>query len=161
MVALVLTGSASGVDIRPLAKATGPDVVTAAGTAKIRIGDTSADLQSEHGMVQGPGDCAPRLPDQPAASPVLHDDRLVLLWASPPLHTPEGVGVGSAVSTLEQAYPDGTRLTAEQDYGFDGLLVPAGDHAYLFLHDQTIVQKLIVGSAEHAVLLFRDGFGTC
>jgi hypothetical protein len=161
-VALALTGCATDVEIKPLAGVADPDVVARDGTTEVRIGDTRADLEHEYGMTQGPGDCAPRLPEQPALSPVFRGDELVLLWADPPLRTPEGISVGSPVSTLDQTYPDGIELVAPaQEQRFDGLLVTGGDHAYLFLHDQSTVQKVIVGSAEHATLLFHEGFGTC
>jgi hypothetical protein len=139
-----------------------PDVVTPQGLARIEIGDARADLQRDHGLAQRPGDCAPRLPDHPSASPVFDDDRLVLLWADPPLRTPDGIAVGTPVTEVRSTHPDAEPLTAPPgSYRFDGLLAVNGDRAYLFLHDGDTVQKLVVGSAEHARALFHEGFGTC
>ncbi|QSB14981.1 hypothetical protein JQS43_00885 [Natronosporangium hydrolyticum] len=140
----------------------GDEVVTSTGLPGIEVGAPRVDLVRTQGLAQGPGDCAPRLPEQPAASPVFDDDELVLLWANPPLHTADGVAVGSPVDDVTASYPDAEVLTAPAEtYQFDGLLVPVDDHAYLFLHDGEHVQKLIVGSQEHARQLFSNGFGTC
>lgn len=140
----------------------GRQVVTSTGLPEIEIGASRADLVRDQGLTQGPGDCAPLLPNRPAASPVFEDDRLVLLWANPPLRTPDGVAVGSPVVALRAQYPDAEPLSAAPgSHQYDGLLVTVDEHAYLFLHDQQQVQKLIVGSAEHARRLFHEGFGTC
>jgi hypothetical protein len=167
LVVLGLTGGATALTPSPAAESPAagvadPDVVTPQGLAQIQVGDTGTDLERDHGLTQRAGDCAPRLPDHPAASPVFDNDRLVLLWADPPLRTPEGITVGTPVTTLEEIHPDGEHLNAAPGtYRFDGVLVADGTHAYLFLHDGTTVQKLIVGSAAHAQLLFDEGFGTC
>lgn len=138
------------------------EVVSYEGLADIRFGDARAELAHRHGMTQGPGDCAPRLPDRPDASPVFDDGELVLLWADPPLHTPEGVMVGDPVAEVHSAYPDAEALTAPSGtYQHDGLLATQQDRAYLFLHDGEQVQKVVAGYAEHARLLFHEGFGTC
>src|SRR6185436_18478234 len=96
----------------------------------------------------------PQLVDVPKVSPIFVDDRLVVLWAEPPMHTPEGLGVGSPVDRVRAAYPGGT-------YRFDGLLVTRGDRAYLFLHDTATVRKLIVGYVQYAKLLFDQGYSAC
>lgn len=138
------------------------DVVRDTGLATVELGATRAELAREHGLTQGEGDCAPRLPEYASASPVLADDRLVLLWAHPPLRTPEGLAVGSPVGDVRAAHPDAEELTAPPgSYRFDGLLAEVDDRAYLFLHDQERVQKLVVGYADAARHLFHDGFGTC
>jgi hypothetical protein len=140
----------------------GGEIVTAKGLPDIEIGSQRVDLVRTQGMAQGPGDCAPRLPTQPAASPVFDDNELVLLWADPPLRTPDGVGVGSSIADVTAHFPDAEPLTAPAGtYQYDGLIATVDQQAYLFLHDGEQVQKLIVGSAEHAQLLFEEGFGTC
>ncbi len=139
-----------------------PLVVDLDGLAGIRFGDPRDRLEQEYALTQRPGDCAPTLPDHPEVSPVFADDRLVLLWVHPPGRTPEGVGVGSPVDEVGRHYPDAQPLTAPPDSGrFDGLLVDVDDRAYLFLHDGETVQKLIIGYADYARLLFEEGFGTC
>lgn len=141
---------------------TAADVVSTEGLGPIRFGEAREDLEREHGLVQRSGDCMPRLPAYPSASPVLDGDRLVLLWAEPPLRTPDGLTVGSPVTQVRQAYPEAQELAAPpESFQFDGLLVPVDDRAYLFLHDQDRVQKLIVGYERHARLLFTESFGTC
>ena len=162
LVTLGLTAATVVTQSTPPVEVNDSDVVTAQGLADVQVGDTRAELARDHDMAQGPGDCAPRLPDHPAVSPVFDDDLLVLLWAEPPLHTPEGITVGTPVTTLQEIHPDAERMTAEPGtYRFDGVLAPAGAQAYLFLHDGRAVQKVIVGSTEHARLLFDVGFGTC
>lgn len=160
--ALALAGGARAMSTAPEPPAAGPALVTPQGVGELRVGDSRTELARDHGLTQRPGDCAPRLPDDPAVSPVFDQDRLVLLWADAPLRTPEGVGVGTPVDALAGTYPAGQRLPATDPYGFDGLLVPgAGGNAYLFLHDGTTVRKVIAGSADHARLLFHHDFGAC
>jgi hypothetical protein len=160
--ALALAGGARAVGSAPAPQPVGPGPVTPQGVGDLRVGDTRTDLARDHGLTQRPGDCAPRLPDHPAVSPVFDRDRLVLLWADAPLRTPDGVGVGTPVAALSATYPAGEQLPAPDEFRFDGLLVPgSGGNAYLFLHDGTTVQKVIAGSAEHARLLFHHDVGTC
>src|SRR5690606_19077567 len=111
-----------------------------------------ADLERDHGLTQGPGDCAPRLPDHPEISPVLdRDDRLVLVWVNPPLQTAEGIGVGTPVDVVRRVHPGAEELRAPPGtQRFDGLLVTVGDRAYLYLHDGAEVRKVIVGFADYA-----------
>jgi hypothetical protein len=157
-----LAGCTGTADPAPAAATESPEVVSYQGLGGIRFGDSRTDLASEHGMVQASGDCAPRLPSYAGASPVFDGDRLVLLWADPPLHTPESIAVGAPVATVDATYPGAEPLTAPPgSFHFDGLLVTSGDRGYLFLHDGTTVQKLIAGYEEHARLLFDEGFGTC
>lgn len=137
-------------------------VVTAAGLPDVRVGDTRTTLVHEQDLRQRPGDCSPRLPEYPSVSPVFDDDELVLLWADPPVRTPDGIGVGSPVDEVRAVYPDTEALRApEGSYQFDGLLADAGERASLFLHDGDQVQKVIVGYDAHLQRLFQDGFGTC
>lgn len=141
----------------------GTPVITADGLAGIEFGATRAALVERHGLRQEPGDCAARLPAQPAVSPVFDGDRLVLLWADPPVRTPEGLGVGTPVGQVRAAHPTAVELTAPSgSYRFDGILVPAqGDRAYLFLHDRERVQKLIVGYEPAAREFFAAGGAAC
>jgi hypothetical protein len=137
-------------------------VVSHQGLAGIRFGDSRAGLERDHGLTQAPGDCGPGLPSSPWVSPVFEDDRLVLLWAEPPVRTPEGITVGTPVGTARAAHPGAEKLAAPPgSHRFDGLLAAAGDRAYLFLHDGVTVQKLIVGYEEHCRRLFHEGFGVC
>ncbi|MGH3682231.1 MAG: hypothetical protein ACRDT2_18500 [Natronosporangium sp.] len=154
------TGTASPV---PHAQPTGgPQVVTQHGLAEIRFGDTRAALERDHGLVQEPGDCTPRLPEQPALSPVFDGDRLVLLWVDPPLHTPAGLAVGSPVETVRAAHASAEDLPAPVDpFQFHALIVTVDDRAYLFLHDRAQVQKLIVGFDRYARLVHQERFGVC
>lgn len=163
MFAAGLVGCTGTRDPVPTATAAGDrQVVSHEGLAGIRFGATRADLARDHGLIDAPDDCAPQLPSYPGASPVFDGDRLVLLWADPPLRTPEGIAVGSPVGAVNDAHPDAEPLTAPpESFRFDGLLVTSGDRALLFLHDGTTVQKLIVGYDEHARRLFHEGFGTC
>jgi hypothetical protein len=158
---LGLTGCADTADTAPLAA--DPAVIDHRGLSDIPFGADRAELERRHGLTQGPGACTPRLPDHPEVSPVFDDrDRLVLMWANPPLRTPRGIAVGTPVDTVRTAYPDAEQLPAPPGtQRFDGLLVPVDDRAYLFLHDGTEVQKVIVGYADYVRLLFDDGFGTC
>lgn len=139
-----------------------PDVVSHSGLATIELGSTRTELVRGHGLVQAESDCAPRLPAYPSASPVFDAGRLVLLWAHPPLRTPDGLAVGSPVDAVRAAHPDAEALAAEPgSYRFDGLLAVTGDRAYLFLHDQAQVQKLLVGYEEPARRLFHENVGAC
>lgn len=158
-----LAGCAGDTATRPLASGQAdPLVVSHEGVADIRFGDSRAELADEHGLTQGTGDCAPVLPDHPNVSPVFDQGQLVLLWADPPLHTPEGIAVGTDLATVRATHPEAESLSAPQEtYRFDGLLATEHDRAYLFLHDHSQVQKVIIGFAEHARLLFEEGFGTC
>lgn len=158
-----LVGAAGSGQPVPAATQLNQPVVTPDGLSGVEFGEDRAALTRDHGLRQGPGDCAPRLPEQPAVSPVLDRDRLVLLWADPPVQTSDGFSVGTPIAQVRAAYPQAEELTAPSgSYRFDGTLVRLdGDRAYLFLHDQQQVQKLIVGYEHHARLLFSDGFGTC
>jgi hypothetical protein len=163
MVAAGPAGCGEPGDPTPMA-ASVPDrhVVSHRGLAGIEFGDSRAELERDHGLVRASGDCGPRLPSYPDASPIFEDDRLVLLWADPPLRTPEGIAVGDLVSTVHDTHLRAEPLTAPPErFRFDGLLVTSGDRAYLFLHDGATVQKLIVGYEDHVRRLFHEGFGTC
>jgi hypothetical protein len=140
-----------------------PQAVSHLGLAGIRFGDRRADLERDHGLVQGTHDCAPRLPAYPQVSPVFEGDRLVLLWVDPPLGTATGVTVGDPVAHARDTHPEAEELTAPAgSFRFDGLIATVDeDRAYLFLHDHDLVQKVVVGFEEHARRLFHDGFGTC
>lgn len=171
-----LSGCTGTADL-PAAQPAGDDprVVSHLGLAGtgIQLGATREVLAREHGLVQDPGDCAPRLPEHPALSPVFEGDRLVLLWVDPPLRTPTGLMVGSPVAAVRAAHPEAADLPAPTvPYQFPGLIVPVAGaagpagpadaaHAYLFLHDQQTVQKLIVGYEQHARRLYHERFGVC
>jgi hypothetical protein len=138
------------------------DVVDFDGVPGIAFGDTEAQLTSR-GVVATPKDaCGPRVVGRDELSPVFAGERLVLLWAYPPVATPEGVGVGTSVAAVRAAYPGAIALTAPAgSHRYDGLLVTHGDRAYLFLHDGQQVTKTVAGYADQARLLFDQGFGAC
>lgn len=46
-----------------------PPVIDHRGVADIQFGDRRGELEQQHRLTQGPGDCAPRLPDHPHLSP--------------------------------------------------------------------------------------------
>jgi hypothetical protein len=158
---LGLSGCTQATEPEPVAA--DPAVIDHRGLPDIPFGADRAELERRLGLTEAPGACAPRLPDRPEVSPVFDDrDRLVLMWANPPLQTPDGIMVGTPVETVRDTYPDAQRLPAPPGtQRFDGLLVPVDDRAYLFLHDGTEVQKVIVGYADYVRLLFDEGFGTC
>jgi hypothetical protein len=123
---------------------------------------TAMDELTASGVVSttAPG-CGPTFTSMPNATPVFGEGTLVLIWANPPLHTPENVAVGTPVQTARNAYPGAVELPAASGK-FAGLLVTGPDDlAYLFLHDGTAVQKVIVGVERFARLLFDTGFGSC
>lgn len=132
------------------------------GLRDIEFGDTEQELTRRGVLTPAAAPCGPRLAGLATASPVFADERLVLLWMDPPLHTPEGVTAGTPVRQVRHIYPDATALTAPAgSYRYDGLLVRAGDRAYLFLHDGTSVRKIVAGYADYAQKLFHEGFGVC
>ncbi|MFY1689254.1 hypothetical protein [Plantactinospora sp. WMMB782] len=147
----------------------GPGVLHLRGVDDIEFGDTEQELRRRGELdATFPGedvsasDCGPSLTESATVSPVFAGDRLVLLWASPPVRTPEGVTAGTPVDQVEAAYPAATRLTAPPgSYRYDGLLAMQGDRAYLFLHDGRTVRKTVAGYTDYAKRLFDEGFGTC
>lgn len=160
--AVGLTGFSGATSPATAAEPADPEVVSHTGLATIGLGAAEADVARDHGLVQEASGCAPRLPAYPSASPVFQDGRLVLLWAHPPLRTPDGLAVGSPVDEVRAAHPGAEALAAAPgSHRFDALLATVDDRAYLFLHDQQQVQKLVVGYEEPARRLFHEGFGTC
>lgn len=162
---LLVAAAASGngpADMKRPAPATGPDIVSFAGVRNIAFGTTEQELARRGVLDAEPEACGPHLAGVPTADPVFADDRLVLLWANGETSTPEGVHVGTPVAQVRAAYPGARDLVAPRgSYRFDGLLVRAGDRAYLFLHDGRTVRKSIVGYADYAQKLFDEGFGLC
>lgn len=144
------------------AAAPGPQVVRYTGVPGLAFGDTEQDLIRRGVVVRDTPECNPRMVRPTGATPVFVDGRLALLWADPPLHTPEGIAVGDSVASVRKAYPAASDLAPPAgSYRFSGLLAGSGDRAYLFLHDGRQVQKLIVGYTRHARTLFEQGFGGC
>jgi len=139
-----------------------PDVIRLDGLRGLEFGASEEELTRQGALLPQTTACGPRLTGLATVSPVFADDRLVLLWASPPMRTPEGIEVGTPVDTVHQTYPHVSTLSAPAgSYRFDGLLAAEGDRGYLFLHDGRIVRKIVAGYAEWARRLFDDGFGTC
>jgi hypothetical protein len=140
----------------------GPDIVHYGGVRELRFGDTERDLTNRGVVVRDVPQCGPRMARPTGASPVFVDGRLALVWADPPLRTPEGIAVGAALADARRAYPAATAVAAPAgSYRFNGLLAASGDRAYLFLHDEQKIQKLIVGYAKDARTLFEQGFTGC
>lgn len=131
------------------------------GTGDIHFGDTSSTLARQHGLVRKPGDCGPTLPDAPQVSPVFVDDKLALLWVNAPLHTPEGITVGSPVHQVRAVYPNATDLPAPGADRYPGIMVVRADRAYLFLYADDQVQKVIVGLKQYVEDLYQSGGDTC
>jgi hypothetical protein len=141
---------------------TGSGVVDFAGVSGARLGQTDTELTSAGALTRPADACGPVLTGAKAAHPVFADGQLVLLWANPPLTTPEGVGVGTSLGTARTTYPQATAMAAPAgSYQFDGLLVTSGDRAYLFLHDGHTVRKAVVGYTADVQRLFNHGVGNC
>lgn len=146
----------------PERAAYGPDVVHLDGLGGIEFGDTEQELARRGLLTTSIASCGPSLAGMTTVGPIFADDRLVLLWADPSMHTPEGVTSGTSVRQVQATYPALTSLNAPQGtYRFDGLLVSEGDRSYLFLHDGQIVRKTVAGYTDYARKLFDEGFGTC
>jgi len=140
---------------------TDPAVVNFVGTNGVHWGETMAELSAEGMMAPSPDGCGPRFVGIDGASPVFDNNRLVLIWANPPLHTPENVMVGSPMSAVRVAYPRAVALPSAPGL-FAALLVANGlGQAYLILHDDAIVQKLIVGLETAARRLYASRLDTC
>jgi hypothetical protein len=141
---------------------TAPEIVDLHGLRNVSFGDTEQEL-TRRGVLSTPSDpCGPVLVGHRTVSPIFAHDRLVLLWVSRPVSTPEGITDGTPVSQVRASYPAATRLTAPRGtYRFDGLLARRGDRAYLFLHDGRVVRQTIAGYAAWARRLFDEGHGPC
>lgn len=132
------------------------------GVRDIRFGQVVAELVTRGLLTPESAPCGRTLAGIEEAVPVFAEDKLVLLWFNPPLATPEGVTVGTALAVVRQRYPNAVELTPPAgSYSFPGLLVASGDRAYLFLHDGAAVQKAVVGFERYARRLFETGFGSC
>lgn len=168
--ALLTAASIAGSGVRPLAPV-GPadpvdpvtdEVVDLNGLHDVEFGDTEQELTARGRLRAQVESCGPTLVGHETVSPVFYEDRLVLLWVSAPVRTPEGVTVGTPVGEVGSHFPALTRLRAPQgSYRFDGLLARRGDRAYLFLHDGRTVRKTIAGYADYAQRLFAEGHGPC
>lgn len=148
----------------PATRTAGPDVVDFVGLREIRFGESLADLSARGVITTAKPYCGSgySFAGIDAASPVLDRGQLVLIWAYPPLHTPENVLVGTPVEQAKTAYPAAVELNPPAgSTTYPGLLVIGGDRAYLLLHDGRTVQKLVVGFERYARLLYDTGFGTC
>lgn len=164
---LALTACSSGDATTKLGAAASPsadtNIINFAGTHGVQFGDTRTRMATLGQLATTEAGCADRLAEEGNAHPVFDRDKLVLMWAYPPLHTPEGVMVGTAVSEVKAAYPNAVALTPPPGTTtFPGLL--ARDNAgaaYLFLYDKDKVQKVIVGYEDSARLLYTSGVGSC
>lgn len=166
--ALLTAASSTGSGARPPAPAVpgrpagGSEVIDLNGLRNVEFGDTEQELTRRGVLRSQVESCGPMLAGHETASPIFVDDRLVLLWVSAPIRTPEVITIGTPVSEVWSSYPSVTKLTAPQGtYRFDGLLARHGDRAYLFLHDGRVVRKIIAGYADYARKLFDEGYGPC
>ncbi|MEV0720410.1 hypothetical protein [Asanoa sp. NPDC050611] len=157
------TAQAAGPTTTSLASTTARSgVVDFSGVSDVRLGQSDAELTREGAMARPADACGPVLTGVQAAHPVFADGELVLLWANPPLTTPEGVGVGTSLAAAKAAYPQATAMAAPPgSYQFDGLMVTSGDRAYLFMHDGQTVRKTVVGYTDDVQRLFTYGVGNC
>ena len=140
------------------------ETIDFAGLPGVTFGATRTELLDQRLIEAGPVGCGgPQLTGRPYASAVFDRERLVLIWAYPPLRTPEGIGVGTPVDRARSAYPTAEELIPPPaSPRYPGLLVTGGgDRAYLMLYASGQVQKLIVGFASAARELFGTGFGSC
>jgi hypothetical protein len=165
LAALGLSGctAATGSPSSSATGATPANVIDFAGLPGIAIGASLSELTKAGAITtKGPG-CAPSFASLPNASPIFDADRLVLIWAYPPLHTPENVSVGSSIETARKAYPSAVELSAPAgSHRYPGLLVTGPDDlTYLMLYDNGQVQKLVVGMQKYARMLVDTGFGAC
>jgi hypothetical protein len=145
------------------AATTDPNVISFEGTHGVRIGQSIEELTAAGAMAPASPGCARPFSDFSYADPVFDNEKLAFIWAYPPLHTPEGVMVGTEVAALHDAYPTAERLTPPAGSPtFDGALVrnPNGV-AYLILHDGDTVQKLIVGREDSLRMLYTNRLDTC
>lgn len=156
-------GSPSPSPSPPAGSRVDPDLVGFTGLPDIQIGASLRDLVAAGRVATPAAACGPAIVGHLGASPIFDGDRLVLLWANPPLHTVEGVMVGAPLDQVRRAYPDALDLLPPSgSTTFPGLLVRGeGGYAYLLLHDGVRVQKLIVGLESYARRLVSTGFGTC
>jgi hypothetical protein len=162
---VLLGGCAEPVRVPPRGGAeptgTDPTVINFAGTHGARWGQTLTELTTAGEMAPSPQACGPQFVDIAGAGPVFENDRLVLIWANPPLHTPENVMVGTPVSAVRVAYPGAVALPSTPGL-FAALIVANGlGQAYLILHGNANVQKLIVGVESAARRLYASRMDTC
>lgn len=135
------------------------DVVTFDGIGDVHFGDSIGALAASHGFKDDPSACTRTLSDLQGVDPVVADGKLVLMWVNAPVHTPEGITVGSSVSAVRSAYAGEQDLSS--DHAYPAILVESGDKAFLFLHDGQTVQKEIAGYADYVRRLYTEGFGAC
>jgi hypothetical protein len=135
------------------------DVVTFDGLGDVHFGDSAGALAASHGFKDDPSACTRTLSDLPGVDPVVADGKLVLMWVNAPVHTPEGITVGSSVSAVRSAYAGEQDLSS--DHAYPGIMVQKDDRAYLFLHDGQTVKKEIAGYADYVRRLYTEGFGAC
>jgi hypothetical protein len=131
------------------------------GTGDIHFGTTTALLQRDHGLIRKPDSCSPSITDTPLISPVFVDNKLALMWIKAPLHTPEGITVGSPVNQVRAVYPQATAMPAPPAGQLPAIMVSQNDRAYLFLYSGEKVAKVLVGLQQYVQQLYQSGGDTC
>ena len=135
------------------------DVVTFDGIDDVHFGDSVGALATSHGFKDDPAACTRTFSDLQGVDPVVAEDKLVLMWVNAPVHTPEGIAVGSSVSAVRAAYEGEQDMSS--DHAYPGIMVQKDDKAFLFLHDGQTVKKEIAGYADYVRRLYTEGFGAC
>lgn len=137
------------------------NVINMTGYGDIHFGQPSTDLTVRHGLHDSQVGCRPRFVDLAHLRPVFVDGKLAMLWADPPVHTPEGVSVGTDIAEVRQAYPDAVALPAPGPYQYSGLLVTRNGMGYLFLFEGSQVKKMIVGYETYLRQIFATASDAC
>jgi hypothetical protein len=164
VIAGVIVVVAAGHQHRSTTTAQAPTVpagqVDFTGTGDIHFGTTLSDLERTHGLIRRPDSCAPSITDTPLVTPVFVDNKLALMWVNAPLHTPEGITVGSPVNQVRSVYPGATDMPTPAN-GLPAIMVTRNDRAYLFLYSADKVEKMLVGYQQYIQQLYQSGGDTC
>lgn len=137
------------------------NTITLSGFDDIHFGESRSELTARHGLRTTRAGCRPRFTDRSQLGPVFVDGKLAMLWADPPLHTPEGVSVGTTVTQARQSYPDAVSLPPPGPYRYAGLLATKDGMGYLFLYQDDAVDKMVVGYENYLRQTFPTAASSC